>query len=139
MATGFAISLRLVDLATKPILNVNQAITALEKNTKRAAREGGLFEIKDALGKIRREGAAVADSLSSVFTPLGGLTAAGSLAGMAALARHFATAGAEVARTSKLFDASTDDLQTWRGAARLAGGAAGRCDAGDLKRRQSAR
>jgi hypothetical protein len=31
--------------------------------------KAGLFEIKDALGKIRREGAAVADSLSSVFRP----------------------------------------------------------------------
>jgi hypothetical protein len=109
-SSGFAISLRLVDFATKPILNVNQAIQTLEKTTKRAARESGLLEVKDALGRIRREADDVGRSLTGIFTPLGGLTAARSLAGMAALTQHFATAGAEIGRTSKLFDTSTDAL-----------------------------
>src|SRR4030081_972606 len=124
MAAGFAVSIKLLDLVTGPMRQVNSAIAGLEKNVKATAREGGLLEVRDALWKIRREGVAVAESLGTVFTPLGGLTAAGTLAGLAALSQRVAAAGAEIGRTGKLFDASTDALQTWRGAARLAGGTA---------------
>jgi muramidase (phage lysozyme) len=124
MAAGFAISIKLLDLVTGPMRQVNSAIAGLEKNVKKTAREGGLLEVRDALTKIRREASDLTDKLGTVFTPLGGLTAAGSLAGMAALAERFARTGAEVGRTSKLFDVATGDLQNWRGAMRLAGGSA---------------
>src|SRR5580704_12448825 len=121
---SFAVSIKLIDLATSPINSVNKAIAGLEKTTKQAARQGGLFEIKDALSKIRRDAGDLGDKLGTVFTPLGGLTAAGSLAGMAALAQRFAQTGAEVGRTSALPGVGTRDLQNWRGAMRLAGGSA---------------
>jgi hypothetical protein len=121
---GFAVSVKLIDLATGPILKVNNALEAVEKTAKRAAREGGLFEVRDALGKMRKEAAEVADKFGEIFTPLAGLGAAGSLAGMASLAERFARVGTEVGRTSNLFGVGSRDLQTWRGAMRLAGGEA---------------
>jgi hypothetical protein len=124
MAAGFAISIKLLDLVTGPMRQVNSAIAGLEKNVKATAREGGLLEVRDALTKIRREAGDLGEKLGTVFTPLEGLTAAGSLAGMAALAERFASTGAEVGRTSALLGVGTKDLQNWRGAMRLAGGSA---------------
>jgi hypothetical protein len=121
---SFAVSIKLIDMATSPINSVNKAITGLEKTVKHAAREGGLLEVRDAMVKVKREAGDLFDKLGSVFTPLGGLTAAGSIAGMASLAQHFANTGAEIGRTSKLYNVATDALQNWRGGVRLAGGTA---------------
>jgi hypothetical protein len=46
---SFAVSIKLIDLATGPLRQVNTAITGLEKTVKHAAREGGLLEVRDAL------------------------------------------------------------------------------------------
>src|ERR1700730_12088685 len=94
MAAGFAVAIRLIDFATSPINDVNKAITGLEKTVKQTASECGLLEVRDALGKVKREAVDVFDKLGSVFTPLQGLTAAGTLAGMAGRSPHFlSTAG----------------------------------------------
>jgi hypothetical protein len=122
--SGFAVSVKLIDFASGPLAKINQAIGAVEKTAKRAARDGGLYEVRDALSNIRKEAGEVADKLGGVFTPLGGLTAAGSLAGMASLAERFARVGNEISRTSDLFGVGSRELQNWRGAMRLAGGEA---------------
>src|ERR1700730_5431867 len=101
MAAGFAAATRLIDFATSPINDVNKAITGLEKTVKQTARESGLLEVRDALGKVKREAVDVFDNLGSVFAPLQGLTAAGTLAGMAALSEHFASTGAAIGRAAE--------------------------------------
>lgn len=121
---SFAVSVKLIDLASAPLVKINQSIANVEKTASRAARQGGLYEARDALSKMRREAGAVADKMGQLFTPLGGLAAAGSLAGLASLAERFGNVGNEVGRTSNLFGVGTKDLQNWRGAMRLAGGSA---------------
>jgi N6-adenosine-specific RNA methylase IME4 len=50
---GFAVSVKLIDLATGPQANINKAIGGLDRTAKKVAREGGLFEARDALKGIR--------------------------------------------------------------------------------------
>src|ERR1700751_1846760 len=99
MPQGFAVAVKVVDFATGPLANINRSIVSLEKSAKRVAREGGLFEARDALRKIRDQAESVGEGLAKVFSPLGALTAAGSIGGLAALSERFARLGSEIGRT----------------------------------------
>jgi hypothetical protein len=57
MAAGFAVAVRLVDLATGPIANINKAIGGLEKSATRIGRNTGFFQARDALKSVRKEAA----------------------------------------------------------------------------------
>jgi hypothetical protein len=121
MPQGFAVAVKLVDFATGPLANINRGVVNLEKSARQVARQGGLFEMRDAMRKIRDQAENVGQSLAKVFSPLGGLTAAGSIGGLAALEARFAQFGSEIGRTSSTIGLNIVDLQKWRGAADLAG------------------
>jgi hypothetical protein len=121
MAQGFSVAVKLVDLTTGPLANINRSIVNLEKSAKKVAREGGLFEARDALRRIKDQAEDVGEGLAKVFSPLAGLTAAGSIGGLAALSERFARVNSEMVRTSAGLGLNTADLKKWRGAADLAG------------------
>lgn len=74
-------------------------------------------EGRKALGELREH----AEGLSKLFGPLEGLTALGTLAGIGAAFRSFATTGAETGRTARTIGVSANVLQNWRGAGELQG------------------
>jgi len=120
-AAGFAVSVKLVDLASGPLAKLNQSIASVEKTATRFGRNTGLLQARDALSKARSEATDFGDKLREIFQPLGALTGAASVAGLVELGRGFASAGAEIGRTSAAIGVNTDALQRLRGMARLVG------------------
>src|SRR5580704_4131446 len=102
-SSGFAIAVKLVDQSSGPLAVINRNIQALEKTATRVAREGGLFEARDALKGIREQAKGVGESLTKAFAPLEGLigpfAGGGLVAGLALMTEHFAEVGAALGRT----------------------------------------
>jgi hypothetical protein len=119
--SGFAVTIKALDEASPVFVKLNRAIASTSGATKTFARQSGLFDARDALKDMSRSSFDLADRLGRVFTPLAGLGAAGSLAGIVALGKNFAAAGSEIGRFSATTGIATRDMQTWVGAGRIFG------------------
>jgi hypothetical protein len=125
---GFAVALKLVDLASGPLATVNKNLVAFEKGVTRLGRNTGVLQVRDALADVREEADKLGRKFAQVFPQLGGLAGiaggvgiGGIAAGLATLTRNFASVGTELGRTSRSTGASVQELDKWRKAARLAG------------------
>ena len=99
---------------TKPISDVKASVQAFSKET-------GLDKLGDRLVKVGGVASDAARRIGSIAPPLAAISAAGSVAGLAAMAHGWGRTATEISNTASVIDVTTDQLQKYRGAARLAG------------------
>lgn len=135
VANDFKITISAVDKATAVFRKINtqmslamRPIAQSQRTLGNLAREMHLDKISKGLRGVSAAGAKVASSLGMASAPLealfgigaaGGIVAAG--AAVVALGARWGNLGFEIGRTSQSIGVSTDDLQRYRGAAKLAG------------------
>ncbi|KWK75788.1 phage tail tape measure protein [Burkholderia ubonensis] len=117
-----------IDRVTASAAKLNEATEKIKKpfsdfgsSLKRLSDETGLTRIAWGVKSIGDAAVGAGKSLLSVVAPLAGIAGLGSVAGIALLANEWGRMGAEVQRTSGVLGVSTQDLQAYRGAAKLAG------------------
>jgi hypothetical protein len=148
VASGFGVTVKLVDLVTGPLGNLNNNIESVEKKQKRRfdaalargaaiqaqerkerlAAKGGLVTVSDAAGKVgsafREIGDSIRDATSALgkFAPaIGTIGAAGTIAGVAALTKGFGNFGIQTTKTAAGLDLSVRDVQSYGRAFEAAG------------------
>lgn len=99
---------------TKPISDVKASVQAFSKET-------GLDKLGDRLVKVGGVASDAARRIGSIAPPLAAVSAAGSIAGLAAMAHGWGRNATEISNTASVIDVTTEQLQKYRGAARLAG------------------
>ncbi|KFX64266.1 hypothetical protein KBK24_0121770 [Burkholderia sp. K24] len=99
---------------TKPISDVKASVQAFSKET-------GLDKFGDRLTKVGGLASDAARRIGSIAPPLAAISAAGSIAGLATMAHSWGRTATEISNTASVIDVTTDQLQKYRGAARLAG------------------
>jgi hypothetical protein len=99
---------------TKPISDVKASVQAFSKET-------GLDKLGDRLVKVGGVASDAARRIGSIAPPLAAISAAGSIAGLATMAHAWGRNAIEIANTASVIDVTTEQLQKYRGAARLAG------------------
>jgi hypothetical protein len=119
---------RPIDRVTASAAKLNEATAKIKKpfsdfgsSLKKLSDETGLTRVASGLRSIGSSAADAGKSLLSVVAPLAGIAGLGSVAGIALLANEWGRMGAEVQRTSAVLGVSTQDLQAYRAAAKLAG------------------
>ncbi len=108
--------------AARPLVNVHRQVGAL-------AKEMHLDKVAKGMGKVSDAAVTLTRTLGLSLGPLESVMGAGGIVGAilaaggaaVALGVRFASAGFEVARTAQRIGVTTNDLQRYRGAARLAG------------------
>jgi hypothetical protein len=98
----------------QPFSNAGASLKALSDAT-------GLTRVANGVRSIGSAASDAGKSLLGVVAPIAGIAGLGSVAGIALLANEWGRMGAEVQRTSGVLGVSTDELQAYRGAAKLAG------------------
>ncbi|MBR8234600.1 hypothetical protein K6W26_23160 [Burkholderia sp. AU42008] len=128
MANKIQFVITAVDRATSTVRKVKGSIastispvTDLAKSLASLSRETGLSRLTRGLLGAARAAGSLASKLVMRATPLGLLGGLGSVAGLAAIITSWGRAGQELDRTSALLGVNTDELQQYRGVARLAG------------------
>ncbi|TAM50231.1 MAG: hypothetical protein EPN57_20640 [Paraburkholderia sp.] len=96
-------------------------VTDLAKSLGSLSRETGLSRLTRGLMGAARAAGSLASKLFLKATPLGLLGGLGTVAGLGAIITGWGRAGQELDRTSSLLGVNTNELQQYRGAARLAG------------------
>ncbi|WP_213761818.1 hypothetical protein [Caballeronia sp. dw_19] len=128
MANVFSITITAVDRATaivqkvnasiakttKPIADVKASVDAFSKAT-------GIDKVGRGLEKVGNIASDTARRIGSIAPPLAAIASVGTIAGIAALAHNWGRSAVEIANTASVIGVSTDQLQKYRGAARLAG------------------
>lgn len=135
MANNFHIVISAVDRATatfkkvnagmerltRPTRELKERFAAFGKEAKTFAKFSGLDVIGKGLGRVANAAGDVARKMLSIAPPLTAIASFGTIAGIAELAVSWGHVGTEIANTAAVLGVSTDDLQKFRGAARLAG------------------
>lgn len=128
MANVFQITISAVDRATavaqkvnasiakvtKPITDVHSSVAAFSKET-------GIDKVGRGLAKVGNIASDTARRVGSIAPPLAAIASVGTIAGIAALAQSWGRTAIEISNTASVIGMSTDQLQKYRGAARLAG------------------
>lgn len=124
MANNFKITITAADKATATVRKVRDAIAQFTRPIRQVkssigalGRELGLDRVAGGLAKMARGAESVVAKVGGVVAAIAAVGGATSIAGIAALTREWAAAGAEVLRTSGILGIGTDRLQTLRGAA----------------------
>ncbi|ARK42652.1 phage tail tape measure protein [Burkholderia pseudomallei] len=127
-ATPFVVTITAVDKATANVRKIKASFANLTKPARdlkssfsNFGKEVGLDRVAKSMKSVGTAAADTARSVASLITPLTAIAGIGSIAGIALLANEWGKMGAEVERTSGVLGVSTDDLQAFRGAAKLAG------------------
>lgn len=128
MPNNFKITITAADKATATVRKVKDAISQFTRPLRQVkasvgalGRELGLEKMTGGLSKMARGAEHVAGKIGGVVSAVLAIGGAASVASIAALARQWAFAGAEVARTAAMLDIGTTKLQTLRGAAEAFG------------------
>jgi TP901 family phage tail tape measure protein len=124
----FVVTITAVDKATASVQKIKASLASVTKpasdlkaSFSSLGKEVGLDRVAKSMKSV---GVAAADSarqVASLITPLTAIAGLGSIAGIALLANEWGKMGAEVQRTSAVLGVSTQDLQAYRSAAKLAG------------------
>lgn len=132
MANNFTIVISATDKATAVVRKVNDAVGRLTrpfeqvgKSFKGLGRELGFDKIGDQLQGVGRTAATAARGVSSIVAPMAALTGIGTIGGIVALADGWAKLGRSVTNSAANIGASTAQVQSYEGAAKLAGVATG--------------
>jgi hypothetical protein len=128
MPNNFTIVISASDKATATVRKVNDAMSRLSrpfdqvgKSFKGLGRELGFEKIGKNLGAIGSQAAAAARSVGSILAPMAAITGVASVAGVVALADSWANLGRSITYSAGNIGTSTDQLQAFQGAAKLAG------------------
>jgi hypothetical protein len=127
-ATPFVVTITAVDKATASVRKIKASFANLTKPARDLkssfssfGREVGVDRVAKSMKSLGTAAADAGRSVASLITPLTAIAGLGSIAGIALLANEWGKMGAEVERTSGVLGVSTDQLQAYRGAAKLAG------------------
>lgn len=128
MPNVFQITISAVDRATAVAKGVNASIAQITKpisdvkaSVQAFSKETGLDKLGDRLVKVGGVASDAARRIGSIAPPLAAVSAAGSIAGLAAMAHGWGRNATEISNTASVIDVTTEQLQKYRGAARLAG------------------
>lgn len=137
MANNFQITISAVDKATANVRKINDSISRLtrpfaqiQKSVQALGKELGFEKIAKSLNAVGRAAGDAARKIGSIVAPLAAVVGVGSIAGVYALATGWAKLGSEISRTAETIGVSASDLQSLRGAARLAGSSSEELTAG---------
>ncbi|ACC71054.1 phage tail tape measure protein [Paraburkholderia phymatum] len=127
-STPFVVTITAVDKATASVQKIKASLASVTKPASDLkasfasfSKEAGLDRVAKSMKSVGTAAADTARQVASVITPLTTIAGIGSIAGIALLANEWGKFGAEVQRTSGVLGVSTQDLQAFRGAAKLAG------------------
>ncbi len=128
MSTEFNIKISASDKASAIIQKINKNLSGLDKplqvigkQTASLGKDDGLEKYGKGISDISSRAANAAKEVANIISPMNILTGAGSIAGIVLMAKRWGDAGSEIGRTSKMIGGSTDDLQRYRVAAKMAG------------------
>ena len=134
-ASGYAITISAVDHATKTLDQVNRQMAAIRAPVDRVTKSiakfsdvSGLKAVAKGFTEVTRSTWGVFQNVSRIVDPLGIITGAGTIAGIAALEARFASFGQTLSNTSKLMNIDPAKLALWENAGKLVGVAPGETD-----------
>lgn len=124
----FVVTITAVDKATASVQKIKASLasvtkpaTDLKASFASLGKEVGVDRLAKSMKSVGVAAADTARQVASLVTPLTTIAGLGSIAGIALLANEWGKLGAEVQRTSAVLGVSTQDLQAYRSAAKLAG------------------
>lgn len=118
MSNKFEIIISGKDQATATIRRIGSAVAATDKAVSKFGSSRAFRAAASGFDVVARS---AMEASRAVNPMLAGLAGAGTVAGISNLATGFGAASLEIMRTSQLVGMSVRDLQSWRGAASLAG------------------
>jgi hypothetical protein len=128
MSNGFSVTITAVDRATKSIDNVNKRLAAMMAPVTRLQKAFGKFGDLTGINALGRGLASLASfaaragrSLLSIVAPLGAITSAISIAGMARMAETWSSFAQRLGFDATRIGIAAGQLHALQGAARLAG------------------
>lgn len=128
MANTFTFTISAVDKATATVRKVNDSIGRMTrpfedvgKSFKSLGRELGFEKIGKNLTAIGREAEGAARGVGAIVAPLAAITGIGSVAGVVSLAKSWGELGRSIDNSSHAIGISSNQLQSFQGAAKLVG------------------
>ncbi len=128
---GVKVEISADDLATAALKRVNDRLERMQAPAKRAQEQlsrfgnlTGLNRLSDGLGAVRRGAVSTLHALGDILPVMGALTGAASLAGIYRLSSAWASVGSKLGFSAQRIGLSAGQLQSFQGAARLAGSSA---------------
>lgn len=132
---GYSVTFTVVDQATKQIDAINRRMQAMRAPMERLSKQvsrfvdvSGLSSIAKGFTSIGRAALGVLRTLTEILPVMGTLTGAASIAGMAKLVGTYADWSQTLAKTADTMGMTTQQVQQFEDAARLAGGRASDMD-----------
>jgi muramidase (phage lysozyme) len=129
---GYSVTYSVVDNATKQIDAINRRITAMRAPMERMSRSvsrfvdvSGLRKVAQGFEWIGKTAATVFRTLSQIVPVMGAITGAASIAGMVKLVNSYADWSHQLVQNADDIGTTTQQLQQFQDATRLAGGNAG--------------
>lgn len=113
---------------TRNVNNLGQATQRVGRTMQGLGNTAPVNRAAQAMGAYGNQTLAAARALERLITPFGLLTAAGSIAGLAALTKNWADAGNAISKTALPLSMTAQSLSEWQIAARLAGASTGQLD-----------
>lgn len=137
MANDYKIEISAVDKVTATVKKINASMeklispaTNFQKSLADLKKEAGLNVLVKSLKAVGTAAVGVAESVASIVAPMAAIIGIGTIAGVAALVTEWGKLGFEINKSASLIGISSDQLQALRGAASMAGVAAGELDGG---------
>jgi hypothetical protein len=134
---GYSVTFSVVDDATKQIDAINRRIAAMRAPMERLSKQVTRFVDVSGLGKVAKSFEWIASAASSVLRTLveivpvlGAITGAATIAGMVKLVSTYAGWSQELEKSASNLGITTQQLQRFEDATRLAGGNVADMDAG---------
>ena len=128
---GYSVTYTVVDNATKQIDAINRRLAAMRAPVERLSRQvsrfvdlSGLRKVQQGFEWIGRAAGTVLRTLTAIVPVAGALFGAASIAGVAKLVQSFAGFSHELQQNADNIGMTTQQLQQFQDAARLAGGSA---------------
>ncbi len=128
---GYSVTYTVVDNATKQIDAINRRLAAMRAPVERLSRQvsrfvdlSGLRKVQQGFEWIGRAAGTVLRTLTAIVPVAGALFGAASIAGVAKLVQSFAGFSHELQQNADNIGMTTQELQQFQDAARLAGGSA---------------
>jgi hypothetical protein len=135
-SNGYSITISATDQASKTIDKINKQIASIRAPVERIQNSiakfsdvSGLKSVSKAFTDLTRSSWGAFQNISRIVDPLGVIAGAGSIAGIAALERNFATLGQTLTNTGRLMNMDPAKLAQWENAGKLVGVAVSDTDA----------
>ena len=134
---GYSVTYTVVDNATKQVDAINRRITQMRAPMDRMSRQvsrfvdvSGLRKVAEGFGWIGKAASSVLRTLTAIVPVMGALTGAASIAGMTKLVSQYAAWSHELVASADNIGTTTQTLQQFQDATKLAGGDASDMTAG---------